>query len=279
MARGDGRGRSVGRFRAAPALAALCAAWAGLAAAAPATDSAASDYPAPAPSAASSGWEVSATPYLWVPGLKGDAGVSNQLPTVGLDLSSGDTLDMLHFGVMGRADARHDRFVAAADVFYVDLRADKSLSVHDREFGQAALKTRLFFTTVAAGYRLVDDGPASVDLVGGVRVVNLDLDLAVSGPRRSLQRSTSQTWIDPVVGARAHGRLGGRWSYSAYGDIGGFGVGSEFTWQASGTVDYRAGARWTLSAGWRHLDIDYAEAGFLYDAALDGPILNAAYRF
>src|SRR5438046_703003 len=130
MARGASRGRTAGRFRAVLALSALCAGWPGLASAA--SDAAPPDYPAPIPP--SPGWEISATPYLWVPGLKGDAGVSSALPSVGLDFSSGDILDLLHFGLMGQVDARHDRVVAAADAFYVDLRAEKGLAVHDREF-------------------------------------------------------------------------------------------------------------------------------------------------
>ena len=65
----------------------------------------------------------------------------------------------------------------------------------------------------------------------------------------------------------------------AYGDIGGFGVGSHLTWQLLGGVQYDVSSRWSLSAGWRHLDINYDHKGFVFDAAMDGPILGAVYKF
>ena len=103
--------------------------------------------------------------------------------------------------------------------------------------------------------------------------------LDLEGPQRSFSGSKTETWIDPMVGARFQAPLGQNWSLKTYGDVGGFGVGSHFTWQLLGEVQYDLSSRWSLSAGWRHLKIDYDHNGFVFDAAMDGPILGAVYRF
>jgi len=66
----------------------------------------------------------------------------------------------------------------------------------------------------------------------GVRVtvmqIELDFDTAVKAQER-------RTWVDPFLGARLQLRPSAesRWSWTMRGDIGGFGAGSEFTWNAS----------------------------------------------
>ena len=67
-----------------------------------------------------------------------------------------------------------------------------------------------------------------------------------------------QTWVDPLVGLilrtpgqhRLHARV--------YTEIGGFGAGSDFTWQVFPTVGFRFTDRVSLEVGYRWLDLDYA---------------------
>jgi hypothetical protein len=211
--------------------------------------------------------------------LTGDMGVSPSLPAAHVDASFSDILDSLGFAAMATAEARKDRFVGLADLFFVNLKVSKGVGVRDPDFIHAGLGAKQFITTLLGGYRVVDGDRHSVDLLGGLRIVDLDESLDLSGPHRTLKGSKRETWADPILGARAQGRLGGRWGYSAYGDVGGFGAGSKLSWQLWGTVDYSLTKAWTLSGGWRHLDIDYANDGFVFDAALDGPIIAAEYRF
>jgi hypothetical protein len=236
-------------------------------------------YPAPAPAAATPAWTFSVTPYLWMAGLKGDLAVSPRVPPVHPDLSFIDIANALRFGALAAVQARHDRFIADADVLYLDLKASKNIGVGDPTLVDVTLGDKTFISTVSAGYRLVDRGPLSIDVFGGLRIVDLKTDLKLAGPNRALEDSVHKTWPDPVVGAQAEGPLSGHWGYKLYGDIGGFGVNSKLTWQAIAAVQYRFDGGWRMSAGWRHLDINYNKRGFLFDAAMDGPLLEATYQF
>ncbi len=65
----------------------------------------------------------------------------------------------------------------------------------------------------------------------------------------------------------------------AQADIGGFGVGSDLTWSILGTVNYILTDNWSVSAGYKHLSVDYDGDGYVFDVDLSGPVLGLTYRF
>jgi hypothetical protein len=85
--------------------------------------------------------------------------------------------------------------------------------------------------------------------------------------------------VDPVIGARTFIPLSERFSVQAQADIGGFGVGAEFTWSAQATVNYIYNDRLSVSLGYKVLDVDYEDGGHVYDVRLSGPVMGATYRF
>lgn len=75
--------------------------------------------------------------------------------------------------------------------------------------------------------------------------------------------------------------LSDRWDLSLRGDIGGFGIGSDFTWQMTALLGYRFplfGADATAAIGYRILDQNYDD-GFEWDMTLHGPVLGLGIRF
>jgi len=256
----------------------LCCLWVSPAAAEASAESIQVAQPA-SPPAQPSGWQFTAGPYLWMAGLKGDMGVVEEVEPVAVDLSFIDILGALKFAAMGTFEARNGRFVGTADLMYLSMGASDDIEIREVDFLDVELDSKTFITTLTAGYRAVDQDRLSLDVFAGGRINSMKTSLDLDGPQRSFSGSRTETWLDPVVGLRFKSRLGQRWSLETYGDIGGFGVGSHRTWQLHGLVQYDLSSRWALSAGWRHLKIDYEDNGFVFDAAMDGPILGAIYRF
>jgi hypothetical protein len=95
------------------------------------------------------------------------------------------------------------------------------------------------------------------------------------------------SWADPLIGGRYHidlpgGFLPNGFGLSAYGDVGGFGVGAHSDWQLIGTVDYTPTPWINLHLGYRSLNFDYTASGRLnlgFDVHLKGPILAATFKF
>jgi hypothetical protein len=64
-----------------------------------------------------------------------------------------------------------------------------------------------------------------------------------------------------------------------HADIGGFGIGSDSTWQVVATANYQISKALHLSAGYRHLAVDRDESGTRIDISMSGPLLGATWRF
>jgi len=78
---------------------------------------------------------------------------------------------------------------------------------------------------------------------------------------------------DPIIGARALFELDPKWMLGVRGDIGGFGAGSEFVWNITGEVTYRAWENVDLLAGYRVLSYDLeSQGGIDLDLTLHGPV-------
>ena len=258
---------------------AICGLWPSLAFAAAASTDSVEDSEPTSPPEPDSGWQFSAGPYLWLSSLKGDLGVVAGVEPVGVDLSFGNIFDHMKFALMGKFDARHGRFVASGDMLFLKMRASDNIDIREVDFLDVKLTSSTFINSVTAGYRAVDNDRLFLDLLAGGRINAMKTGLDLTGPQRSSSGSKTEVWVDPVIAARFQAPLGQHWSLRTYGDVGGFGIGSHLTWQLLGGVEYDVSSRWSLSAGWRHLDIDYDHKGFVFDAAMDGPILGAVYRF
>ncbi|MEY9624982.1 hypothetical protein [Sinorhizobium fredii] len=114
---------------------------------------------------------------------------------------------------------------------------------------------------------------------GGKYYWRIETDAKVSflGFSRSIQSDFD--WFDPIVGARAHYHINDKISILAQGDVGGFAVGSDLTWQALATINYSFNDKLTVSAGYKVLSVDYENDGHVFDATLKGPVLGLTIRF
>ncbi len=92
------------------------------------------------------------------------------------------------------------------------------------------------------------------------------------------QVSGSKTWVDPFIGFRAKLRLTNKLYLAARGDIGGFGVGSDMTWNVFGGIGYQWNERFSTELGYRLLVTDYANGGFVYDMRTSGIYLGMSFK-
>ena len=223
-------------------------------------------------------WEVSVTAYAWLSGMSGDIGAIEGVQPVKVDMSFGDIFDHLKFAGMGMIQARHDRFVMAGDFEFVSLGASKDLKIRDVDLIEGELDTSVLTASALAGYR-VSTGAPVVDLMGGARLNSVSTDIELSGPLRSVEGDLTETWVDPIIGTHVAIPMSSKTALALYGDVGGFGIGSDLTWQVLAAIQYEFNERWRASAGWRHYSVDYDKGAFLYDVSLSGPIIGIRYAF
>ena len=218
-------------------------------------------------------WKFYTLGYVWLATAKGKTDVIGPVEPVDLDLSLGDVIDSFKFIFMGAAEARHDRTVVLGDLSFVHLGGNKGIGIRDPDFLEAELDSRTAEITLLGGYRVLNEGPFTLDLLAGGRMNFFKVTLQLEGPNRSAEGSVKESWLDPLIGARTNVPLGGKWSMSLYGDVGGIIFGSDVTWQGVATVDYQISRKMNVGVGWRYWKVNYDKGDFLYDVRQSGPIL------
>jgi hypothetical protein len=145
-----------------------------------------------------------------------------------------------------------------------------------------------------------DASSTSLDFVAGARYwylrpdVNLNLTATVSIPALGLSRTGSGSasaaktidWVDPIVGLRVHHVPAPGQELILQGDVGGFGVGSKFTWQALATYNIEThlfGYKVTPYVGYRAISIDYQQGSGNNTIGLDivqhGPVIGMTFKW
>ena len=112
---------------------------------------------------------------------------------------------------------------------------------------------------------------------GGTRL-SVDLD-PIGGLLGRTNFSDGDTWVDPMIGAKARLNISDGFYLTGWGLVGGFDVGSDLTWDAMGAVGYEATNSVSLIAGYRALGVDYSSGPFLFDVVESGPIVGASIKF
>ena len=73
--------------------------------------------------------------------------------------------------------------------------------------------------------------------------------------------------------------LSNKWALTGYADVGGFGVGSDFTWQVGAGAVYKYSDKYSIKFGYRLLSVDYNKDGFVYDMKSDGLFVGMGVKF
>lgn len=217
---------------------------------------------------------VQLTPYIWGTGVGGSVAPVAGGPGLRFEEGLSEVLEDLDGAVFLSGLYRHGRFVVIGD--YSASRSSRSGIVPN--LGVSARgRVEQSSLTLAAGYRAFDSDRATVDYLLGLR--HWDIKGRVTTPIPGLAGRLSVDFTDPILAARANLRLADRWSATGYVDVGGFGVGSDTTAQLLATVNWQARDSLFLSAGYRHLEVDYDTGGRGFDVQFSGPILGLSLQF
>ena len=211
------------------------------------------------------------------PSMKGTIGVSD-LPDVSVDADASDIFSNLKLGAMLNAEASKNGWVIGTDLLFMKLAQDTRIgplisegSVTVKEFAWETSLLRQLTPWLAAG-------------VGG-RLVKLTTDIELETNNLNREASATESWYDPILIVRIKNPGASPEQpvyYQLRGDIGGFGIGSEITWQIQAYLGYRFSELFQLSAGYRIIGIDYetgsGENRFKYDIDTSGPVLRLGFN-
>ena len=224
--------------------------------------------------------EVLATPYIWMPWSSitvrpADTRVPSTSTTIDPGLLYGH-LTWVPF--MGEAEFRNGPFGVVVDYIHAPLKS--GVSTHNILFNGATSGLTIDSGTAMFLYRPFVEPDQYADVGMGVSAWGLDGSINLNeGLLPAFNATNGLSWADPMIAARYHRDLGNGFSATAYGDLGGFGVGAHFDWQLIGTIDYAAALWIDLHVGFRSLNFSYGAPRANFTFNLNGPILAATFRF
>jgi hypothetical protein len=265
-------------------------------------------------------WEFSLTPYGWATSMNGD--ITARGRTVDVNESFIDIVEKSDslLAWMSYFEARNGRLAFFTDLVWADIGFPGHFDITKDplgRFGRATLnvkgKVQLDYeeTIIQSGlaYEVVrwQSAPGSftaLDLMGSARYWNQDVDVSLRltgtltvdlrelglqlqrSRRVAIARSGDLEWVDPVVGARIRHQIAPGKELRLLGDVGGFGAGSEFSWQAVATYGFDVNCLGTplhTVIGYRALAVDYSEDGRFGKNALDvvqhGPVMGVTFNW
>lgn len=232
-------------------------------------------YPAIASSEETNDWHFEIAPfYLWAINIDGDLKIRDR--TVSSDIKFEDVWDNLQGVFTVRLNVMYrEKFGIFLDYNYLDLGKEPATRVGDIEVGLTSQILNL-----AGAYRLVE-GRQSLDILAGIRYNKLESDILFRPLGITLDGN--KDWVDPIAGLRYGYSFSDKWTLRLYGDIGGFGVSSDFTWQGIAQINYQAWKHVAFVAGYRAIGTDYETGNgtdkFSYDNTIYGPLAGIDIRW
>lgn len=226
-----------------------------------------------APASHAQEWNGQVTLYGWGAGVSGDFTPFTGVPTLFFDASLSEVLEDLDAAFFATGLATYGDLVLFGDFTYSAASRDGLVPPGVPASGELTMRS----LTLAAGRRFEAGDGLHIDVLGGLRAWSIDG--LVSVPLAGVSIAPTAEFVDPIIAVRGSASLSDRWSLLGYVDLGGFGVGSELTWQAAVTANYKVTDNLFLSIGYRHLHVDYRDGGTVFDGAMSGPLLGATWRF
>lgn len=229
-------------------------------------------------------WQFNLAPfYLWGINIAGDMAVgTDKIPggsplSKPVDIPFDDIFDamegafIVHFETMYK-----NNWGLLIDVDYLDL----GNSFTNNQGVDLKVDLEVTLAEVAGLYRITRNDH-NFDAVFGFRGYMLDPGVTLSNGPKVVDKS--QEWIDPFLGGRWLWNFAEKWSVIARGDIGGFGLGSDLSWQLAGLVEWQPFKYASFLAGYRALDVKYETGSgndyFKFDATIHGPILGINFKW
>src|SRR3954449_9844638 len=239
------------------------------------------DQPPP-PATLLPGIEVLATTYLWFPWSAVNVRPANTaLSSASSTIGPGDLYGHLTWvPFMGQAEFRNDLFGVVTDFIHAPLKS--GVTTGEVLFGGGTGNFTINTGSAVFLYRALALPNQNADVGLGFRAWGLDGAIALDPLRQRVSPitvSNGLSWADPLIAARYHYDFGNGFAATAYGDLGGFGVGAHFDWQLLGTIDYAMRPGLDLHVGFRSLNFSYGAPRANISMNMNGPIISATFRF
>jgi hypothetical protein len=232
--------------------------------------------------AESGGWKHTVVLYGMGAAIDGEAQVGDL--TVPVDVSISELFDALEFGAMAAYRADNGTWSWTVDATFMGLggtsESDRGLVKGDLDLDQLTLMGTV-------GRRWTEH----VEALFSLSYFDLSTDLKltttapVSGVATVRTASVDASWVDPMLGLAYSLPFRDAWRFNLRGDVGGFGIGSDLSYQVFANAHWQSAGGLGVVFGYRLIGFDYEDGSKgsrnyqRFDLTEQGPLLGVTYTF
>ena len=231
------------------------------------------------------------TLYLFAPvSTTGTSTVAGQSADIDMNLS--EALDVLDFTISGRYERWKGDWGLIIDGNHLSI-SDEAAVTFPGPIGAGLdidVETEQNWLSLMGAYRfgrgVTEAGNNYIfDVSAGVRYTHLRQEVTITGPRsNTIDLGGTETWFEPVIGARAAMTLADGWTTALILDASGFGVeDNDLAFSASWAFSKRINDNTAFRFGYRYYSIDFetnrSDGLFAYDVVQHGPFIGLGFNF
>jgi hypothetical protein len=177
-------------------------------------------------------WNISLTPFLLVPNISGE--VQSEKLSEEFGIGPSDFIETLNGTFMLDAEVSKGKFFSSPAYIYtyneVETVIWESENTNQKITAYPEMKKQI--VELLGGMRWRADEKFMIDPYAGFRYTNYHIFGSVNGITGVSELDEHAGFFDPVIGVQTHFYPHPRIPIEVKADIGGFGLGSEFTWTA-----------------------------------------------
>ncbi len=237
-------------------------------------------------------FNFSINPYFWFMAVGGTVGYYDG-QKYGFNKSFSDAVKYLKMGAAVAGKFKYDRVSFVYDISYVNLKGFGTEVPQGRGIVSSNWTAKQTLYDLFLSYLFPSKNKdVMVDVYLGTRIWALETEATiiindtitskggtVIEPKTNTAPAYSNTWVDPVLGVNSEFRIGKQWFAYLKGDIGGFSVNSQMTWQMTGGFAYLISPNWPVTFGMKYVGVNYDKNARNWTVNDYGPTLSIGYRY
>jgi len=203
---------------------------------------------------------------------------------VPVDVSISELFDALEFGAMGAYRADNGTWSFTADATFMAL-GGTSKSERGRIKGDVDVDQNTLMLTVGRKWTPQLEALFSLSWFDLSNQLKLTIISPITGNTTVRKASADASWVDPMLGLVYQVPFRDDWRFALRGDVGGFGIGSDLSYQLLATAHWQSSGSVGVVFGYRLIAFDYEDGrrgarGYeRYDLTEQGPLVGVTIAF
>lgn len=224
-------------------------------------------------------------PYLWTIAAGGTIGIptspSGYPKSYEFNKSFSDAVKNLKMAFMIGGKFKYKKVSLYYDMAYINLQKLDITIPEGKGILSANTSSKEFITDLSLAYSFpMSNKNITLDAYAGTRIWSTENEISILiNDNTQNVKSSSKSWVDPIVGINAKFLLSQNWFAYVRSDFGGFGANSEYTFMILGGFGYKFAPNWNTSLGVKDLSVDYNKDGYLFNLNQYGLILSIGYVY